>query len=290
MRVRSVTEYPSGHFSGSDIDLPEVLGGGFQVWMPNAPQRLGLHSHSDWEFCLMVSGTLDWWIEGEFHAIRSGELFIIGPQERHDGTERIRYRSGVCWLCLAQPLAGLPGLAPEHAAGIAAGFAALSARRFAANAEAKAAFADVLGATRVEPRYRGVMARAALHRLLIAILLSHAAHASRAGSQKPIDERVQRACAILRERVGAPIAIAQLARAVGLSRTILHERFLAQVGVSPLAYWNHLRIERAKELLRTAASNGEVATALGFASAQHFAVVFRRSTGSTPRTWLANNR
>jgi AraC-like DNA-binding protein len=287
-RVRAVTDYPVGDFAAIP-GAEEIRGGGFRVWTPRTPQRMGLHSHAQWEFCLLVSGAMDWWIEDEFHAIRSGELFVIRPNERHDGADRIRYRSAICWLGLSCPLERLPGLTTAHAAALAAGFGALTQRRFPADPSTPGAFAEVLAAARAAEPLRAPLVRASLHRLLIGILTSHASCADMKPSPPP-DDRIQRAASILGERLGAPIAVAELARSVGLSRTVLHQRFVAELGLSPMTYWTRLRVERAKELLSGGGGSRAIAAILGFASAQHFARVFRGVTGLAPRAWLASRR
>jgi AraC-like DNA-binding protein len=80
------------------------------------------------------------------------------------------------------------------------------------------------------------------------------------------------------------VPLAVLAAEVGFSPTYLTQLYTRQIGVSPARYQANLRIERAEMLLtETDRSITTIASELGFSSAQHFATVFRRHTGCTPR-------
>ncbi|WP_052882334.1 AraC family transcriptional regulator [Kiritimatiella glycovorans] len=58
---------------------------------------------------------------------------------------------------------------------------------------------------------------------------------------------------------------------------------------TPMQYLNHLRIERARNLLRAAPDRSitEIAMACGFSTSQYFATVFRRCVGVSPKSFRA---
>lgn len=75
----------------------------------------------------------------------------------------------------------------------------------------------------------------------------------------------------------------QLAQQAGLSKFHFHRLFKRATGVSPAHYQLNARIEEAKRRLReTKQSVIAIALDVGFASASHFASVFRRETRMTP--------
>ena len=91
------------------------------------------------------------------------------------------------------------------------------------------------------------------------------------------------AIAYLREHIHDTVYMTDLVRHLGFSRTRLFEIFKAQTGHTPNEYLQRLRVEKAEELLRqTNKSVTEIALATGFGSGQHFSLVFRRYTGSSP--------
>ena len=79
------------------------------------------------------------------------------------------------------------------------------------------------------------------------------------------------------------IHIGELAAAAGLSLFHFAKLFKRSTGSSPHQYILHLRLKRAKWLLRkTETSLSEVALQAGFADQSHLTNVFRRFIGVTP--------
>ncbi len=64
--------------------------------------------------------------------------------------------------------------------------------------------------------------------------------------------------------------------------------FRKHTGYTPLAYHNHIRCERAKELLAgTGRPVSDIGEAVGFVSSAHFSHVFRKTVGCTPSEYRA---
>jgi AraC-like DNA-binding protein len=85
-----------------------------------------------------------------------------------------------------------------------------------------------------------------------------------------------------------PIALADLARVVGLNPTYFSDRFQQMVGVRPLEYLMRRRIERAQQLLLTSkASVKEIGYEIGLPDPAYFARVFARYCHTTPSTYRA---
>jgi transcriptional regulator GlxA family with amidase domain len=74
-----------------------------------------------------------------------------------------------------------------------------------------------------------------------------------------------------------------MAQSVGLSTAHFSQMFRKSTGESPHRFVLRQRIERAKEMLRTAEERVlDVAIACGFKTQQHFARVFRQICGASP--------
>jgi AraC family transcriptional regulator len=100
--------------------------------------------------------------------------------------------------------------------------------------------------------------------------------------------RVRRIAEYVDANLGCEIAIADLARLVGVSAGHLHRAFRATLGVTPLSYIHEKRIERAIAILASEqASIAEVALRVGYVSAGHFSRTFRRLTGVHPSKFRA---
>jgi AraC family transcriptional regulator len=100
--------------------------------------------------------------------------------------------------------------------------------------------------------------------------------------------RVRRIAEYVDAHLGCEIAIADLARLVGVSSGHLHRAFRATLGVTPLSYIHEKRIERAVSILTSEnAPIAEVAVRVGYLSAGHFSRTFRRLTGIHPSKFRA---
>jgi AraC-like DNA-binding protein len=88
-----------------------------------------------------------------------------------------------------------------------------------------------------------------------------------------------------------PWTVAELAAAVGMSRSSFALRFKTVVGSAPLDYWLQWRMRRASQWLangdRTVSS---IAFALGYESERNFARAFKRVMGHTPTWYRKVNR
>jgi AraC family transcriptional regulator len=88
-----------------------------------------------------------------------------------------------------------------------------------------------------------------------------------------------------------PMQVADLARTVDLSVGHFHRALRATVGATPLAFINHRRIERARQILATEGTPiTELSARVGFASPTHFAHLFRRATGLSPSEYRSGVR
>lgn len=93
---------------------------------------------------------------------------------------------------------------------------------------------------------------------------------------------VKRVLELLDAHYALDISLDQLAAETGLSRSQLIRAFKREVGVPPHSYQIHLRIARARQLLRRGMSPADVATQVGFYDQSHFGQKFRRIVGLTP--------
>jgi len=88
---------------------------------------------------------------------------------------------------------------------------------------------------------------------------------------------------------GAPAqdwTIEELAREVGLSRSVLAERFTALVGIPPMQYLARWRMQIASGLLSGGTANvATIAAEIGYASEAAFSRAFKKMVGMPPSNW-----
>lgn len=97
------------------------------------------------------------------------------------------------------------------------------------------------------------------------------------------DALVAEVLRLLEGRIARPTTLADLVRIGGYSAQHLNRRFRRVLGITPLAYLEGLRLDRAAALLRERDwSVARIASAVGFADAGTFTRAFRRHFGRAP--------
>ena len=100
------------------------------------------------------------------------------------------------------------------------------------------------------------------------------------------DRMVGRCLALMHERPAHPWTVDSLASAVGVSRSVLAERFAHFVGQPPIQYLGKWRMAlAANHLSRTSLSLTRVAEEVGYETDAAFSRAFRREYGVPPATW-----
>jgi AraC-like DNA-binding protein len=121
-------------------------------------------------------------------------------------------------------------------------------------------------------------------RLTLEVALTEAVSAFASLESVPSDHTrpVRRAMEYLHERLGDALTLDELALHAGLDKFHFCRAFRAQIGMPPHAYLTHLRIVRAKELLRSGVRASEVAPQVGLYDQSQLNRHFRRIVGTTP--------
>jgi len=100
------------------------------------------------------------------------------------------------------------------------------------------------------------------------------------------DPEVGRALTMMHRSPSRPWTIASLAHEVGMSRSVLAERFRHYLGDTPMAYLTRWRLRLGAQLLQTTShSVAQVALEVGYESEAAFNRAFKRATGAPPATW-----
>jgi LacI family transcriptional regulator len=138
----------------------------------------------------------------------------------------------------------------------------------------------------------GFRAADLLHRLLDGLslprastLLSPLGVVARGSTRQlvPDDPVVAKAIAVIHESVSTPLSVADLSRAVPVSRISLERRFRRYLDRTPAQEIRRVRIAQARQLLMaTDLPLKSIAERCGFAAASRLIEAFRRETGSTP--------
>ena len=102
-------------------------------------------------------------------------------------------------------------------------------------------------------------------------------------TQRLARDRVDRAKAILKERLQNPPTLDELGRLVNCSPFYLSRLFTQEAGMTMQQFLRQVRMERAAELLRTGQCNvTEAALEVGYNSLSHFSTTFHETFGCCP--------
>lgn len=104
------------------------------------------------------------------------------------------------------------------------------------------------------------------------------------------DKTVARVLGLLHENVSRSWDVDQLAGEVGVSRSALADRFRRVIGMPPMQYLAHWRMQLAAQILKTTAVPlARIAEQTGYESEAAFSRAFKKSFGAAPATWRRLN-
>lgn len=100
------------------------------------------------------------------------------------------------------------------------------------------------------------------------------------------DHHVGRALSLMHAHPTRAWTLEALADRVGMSRSTLHERFVQFIGMPPMHYLTHWRMQIASRLLiQSTAPLASIALDAGYESEAAFSRAFKRSVGMPPARW-----
>ena len=282
----------------TDDAIPEVRTAGY--WDAPHDQSWGLdwHRNEGVELTYVARGKVGFSDEGRDYQLRSGDLTIIRPWQRHRvGNARVS-ACRLNWLILDVGVRrpNQPWKWPHWFVWSAADRASLTtnlchneqtvwsttdeiATSFERLGEAVAAFDERVGDSRLKLHINGLL-------IALAEMLRH--------QQPPLDPSLsssQRAVEIflaaLPSQADHDWTLDAMAAACGLARSRFVHYCKQLTNMSPIEYLTHCRVEAAARLLhqQPVLSITDVALQSGFGSSQYFATVFRRHQGCSPREY-----
>ena len=99
------------------------------------------------------------------------------------------------------------------------------------------------------------------------------------------DPFIGKALALMHEAPAHRWTIEELARAVGLSRSVLAERFTGLLGMPPMHYLAKWRMQIASGLLSSGGNIATIAAETGYGSEAAFSRAFKKVAGVPPTAW-----
>lgn len=232
------------------------------------------HRHDSYAVGATIRGVQSFGYRAEVLHARPGDVFVLHPDELHDGRQGTEEGFGYRILYVSPELIGraagranLPFVAqaispsPRLKAAVAAAFPDPDEPPDDLHqTDLVAELADALSAASdAPPKARPTVDRAAMGRVRDHLLAAAA----------------------------TGVAMTELERAHGIDRYAISRQFRRAYGVSPHRFLGLRRLDLAKSLIRDGTPLAEAALAAGFADQSHLTRQFRKAFGVTPGAWRA---
>ena len=106
------------------------------------------------------------------------------------------------------------------------------------------------------------------------------------------DETIKKATKFIIDNISDPdMKIDNIARAMGMSRSVLYGKIKNAVGMTPIDFVRHIRIMKAIEMLKnTDDTLANIAFAVGFSDPKYFSKVFKKEMGVIPSDYREKNK
>lgn len=274
---------------GSRARLERSCGAAPGDWIRIAPSAPGIerieacfgghgydpHRHDVYAVGITLNGVQKFRYRGAAERCLAGEMFVLHPDELHDGragtAEGFRYR-------------GLY-VTPELIRAALGDRASLPFQRNPVSRDQRLAAAILPALDELDRPLDE------LQRDQVVVELADALAAGNARPAFPAHWRaVSRARDMIEADLAGGVSGEALESATGLSRYALARQFRACLGTSPYRYLVMRRLDRARKLIRRGTPLADAAIASGFADQGHMTRHFRKTFGLPPGRWLAMAR
>lgn len=227
--------------------------------------------HEDYTFCACRTAASAWRYRHRTHELRDGSVMLLEPGELHRNTV-VHERSDFKVIFFS------PQLFEDAAREL--GMAARPHFKVAGTDNPRV-FKAIYALSMAIESADSVLRQQTLFLACVRQLLDHA---ERVPAPFGVNESraVRRAKAYLIDRFDEDVSLDELAAVAELSRFRLIHAFREQVGLPPHAFQIHVRIARARALLRSGLSAVAVAAMVGFVDQSHFTRHFKRIMRVTP--------
>lgn len=265
------------------LTIPEVALVGHYCYRSAQP-ALSPHIHNALEICLLVRGEQVFNVAGKDYPLRRGDVFFTRPDEPHSTAHAPTSPAALYWAQFIPPRPGHTylGLPYRKAALLFRQLKDLPVPHFHGAESLERIFEKMFT---LLPREDYFLRKETLRTLLLSLLLEFFELARQPRAQH-LALGIQRVLARLDSHTGDPLTVPEMARIAHLSESHFKSAFRRQIGMPPAEYALRQRVGRARELLMmTNTPITRLAQDLGFATSQHFATVFLKFVGVTPRRY-----
>ncbi len=258
------------------------------------PNTVEVHHHDFYEVYYLLSGQVEFWVDGRIIRMQKGDLLLINPMELHRPilqTDQQVYERIVLWIN------------KEFLESLHTDRMDLS-RCFDTNhpnhshlirlpASERSVLTERMGEMVREFYSRELGGDLSAYGLFLQFMVQLNRMAQKDATPQEETQQlsplVQQVLAYISENLGQPMTLEHIAAQFYVSKYYLSHAFTAEVGVSVYRYILLRRLLMARQLLTAGESAGQVCRSCGFSDYTSFYRAFKSEYGISPREFIADN-
>lgn len=264
----------------------------FEVFHYREPRPAGVevHHHDFYEVYYLLSGQVEYWVEGRIIRMNPGDLLLINPMELHRpmvNPQSPMYERIVLWI--NKPY--LEGLTPD--ASLSRCFDPNLPNLVSPSASEKTmltALMQDLVKEHYSKEFDSDLCAKGLFLQLMVRLNRMALHTQSGQQEQQLSPLVHQALQWIAEHISDELSLEELARVCYVSKYHLSHAFTKEVGVSVYRYITLKRLLMARQLLSAGEPAGQVCTCCGFSDYTSFYRAFKTEYGMSPKTFAESSR
>lgn len=246
------------------------------------PEGVEVHHHDFYEVYYLLSGQVEYWVEGRIIQMRPGDLLLINPMELHRpmiGPAQAVYERIVLWINTAY----LQSLAPNGS--LAQCFDPSLPNLICPTASERPGI-HMKMSDLVREYYSGEYGSntcaLGLFLQLMVQLNRMVLHTGSLRQERQLSPLVQKALQHIAGHIAEDLSLDSIASACYISKYHLSHAFSREVGISVYRYIMLKRLLMARQLLAAGEPAGQVCTICGFSDYTSFYRAFKAEYGISP--------
>lgn len=278
-KIYPISDKPGWH-------LPELEMVGYAQFSEASPLNNHLHERS-FEFVYVESGKVIWEVGGGLYETHAGQVFHSKPDEWHRPLSKHIQPCKIWWIILRDPLTTDHWLNLRDEERIQMGEALSQLPR---TITIGSALSDPFRHIQNAIEYHEPLSTLKIRHYALDVLLRILYPTSELRIPDDLHDALERLMSDFGRSPEKRMSNADMAAELGVSESHFFRIFRNKYGQSPAAYMERLRIEHACRILtETERPITSIAMDLGFKTSQHFATIFKKNTGYSPRQWRQEN-
>lgn len=246
----------------------------------SASEILDTHFHTNLEFVIIINGKQKYVVGGKCYELYGNEIFATYPYEQHGNGEVSQDICEFIWFQIdLSSSQNFLGLTPPRSEYLFRQMLNYDQRTKKANMKDIPLLQKAFYLLSSQELSRQTLGYSHFLEFIVKDICTPDIELKR----DIYSEDIQNAITYIHENLLNNLNIDMIAGQCGLSTSRFKAKFKEQLGITPHAYINWLKIDSAKIYLKDMnRSVTEIAYLLNFSSSNHFASVFKKYTGYTP--------